>query len=174
METIQILGDNRFETHTKFRTACRGVIVENGNILLTYETNRDQWFIPGGGQEAGESLKECCVRELAEETGYAVEPLDPFLVIHEYYEEWLYSSYYFPCRVTGQTQRRLTERERAAGLEPRWIPFKDALAIFSRHREYAYDEMKRGAYLREYKALLSYGGANDTDSLSGQPALQNL
>ncbi len=171
METIQIYGDNRFDSHTKIRIACRGIIVENGNILLTYETNTDQWFIPGGGLEAGESLEQCCVRELAEETGSVVKPLDPFLVIHEYYEEWLYISHYFLCEITGQTQRLLTERERDAGLEPRWIPFKDALAIFSRHQEYAYDEMKRGAYLREYKALLSYGGTNDTGRSSGRSSL---
>ncbi len=34
---------------------------------------------------------------------------------------------------------------------------KQAINIFSKHQDYAdEDEMKRGAYLREYKALLSY------------------
>ena len=33
----------------------------------------------------------------------------------------------------------------------------EAISIFSKHQDYAdEDEMKRGAYLREYKALLSY------------------
>ncbi len=156
METIRIYGDNRFDKYTKTRVACRGIVVKGGNILLTYETNEDQWFIPGGGLEENENLKECCARELAEETGYAVKPLDPFLVIHEYYEEWLYVSHYFLCEITGQTQRRLTQREEAAGLEPRWISLADAVTIFSKHPEYADHEMKRGAYLREYRALCAY------------------
>ena len=47
------------------------------------------------------------------------------------------------------------------GLEPRWIPLKDAVTIFSKHQEYAHDEMKRGGYLREYKALLAFRNAGD-------------
>lgn len=171
METIHIYGDNRFDPYTKTRVACRGIVVADGNILLTYETNRDQWFIPGGGLEAGESLEQCCIRELAEETGCVVEPLYQFLALNEYYEEWLYASHYFVCEITGQTPRLLTQRETEAGLEPRWIPLNEAVAIFSKHQEYADDEMKRGAYLREYKALLSYGGINATGSSSGRSSL---
>lgn len=171
METIHIYGDNRFDQHTKIRVACRGIVIRDGMILLTYEVNTDQWFIPGGGMEGNESLKQCCIRELAEETGYVVEPLYPFLVIHEYYEEWLYVSHYFVCEITGETQRLLTQREAEAGLEPRWIPLEDAVTIFSKHQEYADNEMKRGAYFREYKALLSYGGANDTGSSSRRSSL---
>lgn len=156
METINIYGDNRFAHHTKTREACRGIVVRDGMILLTYEVNTDQWFVPGGGLEAQESTEQCCIRELAEETGCVVNPLFHYLTINEYYEEWLYISHYFICEITGETRRLLTQREADAGLEPQWIPLKDALAIFSRHQEYAYDEMKRGAYLREYKALLSY------------------
>ena len=61
---------------------------------------------------------------------------------------------YFFGAVTGSCERRLTDRERAAGMEPRWLPVKEALAIFSRHADYAdTDEMRRGLYLREHTAL---------------------
>ena len=154
METINIFGENRFETHTKTRKACRGIVISNGMILLTYEVNTDQWFIPGGGLESGESLEACCVRELAEETGCIVRPLYQYLTINEYYEEWFFESHYFICELEGKTVRKLTERETEVGLEPRWIPVHDAVDIFSKHNEYAAtDEMKRGAYLREYEAL---------------------
>ena len=79
------------------------------------------------------------------------------MTINEYYEEWLFISHYFICDYVGETERKLTERELAEGLEPRWIPLKEAIDIFSKHQDYAADnEMKRGAYLREYNALLSY------------------
>ena len=155
MKTIEILGENRFEVQTKTRVACRGVVVSEGKILLTYEVNTDQYFIPGGGLEENESPEECCKRELAEETGYVVMPLSQYLTIHEYYEEWFFVSHYFICETIGETVRQLTEREAEAGLEPRWVLLEEAIEIFGRHQEYAEtDEMKRGAYLREYEALL--------------------
>lgn len=163
MEIINIYGDNRFEKHTKIREACRGIVVQEGKILLSYEVNTDQWMIPGGGVEAGESYDTCCIRELAEETGFLVKPLRYYLTINEYYEEYLYPSHYFICEVAGQTERLLTEREKKVGMEPRWMGVEEAIEIFSRHQEYAHDEMKRGMYLREYKALCAYLNAGQTD-----------
>lgn len=157
---INIYGDNRFPEHSKVREACRGIVIRDGLILLTYEVNTDQWFIPGGGLEGSESIQQCCIRELAEETGYVVNPQHHFVTINEYYEEWLFISHYFICEITGKTHRLLTEREAEVGLEPQWIPLQEAISIFSKHQDYAHDEMKRGAYLREFKALSAY--RNDT------------
>lgn len=157
MKTIDIYGENHFEQYTKVREACRGVVIKNGKILLTYEVNTDQWFIPGGGLEADESMKKCCVRELAEETGCVVEVNEQYLTINEYYEEWLFISHYYICDYAGETERTLTEREVEVGLEPRWVSLQEAIDIFAKYKEYADEnEMKRGAYLREYKALLAY------------------
>lgn len=154
METIDVYGENHFEKYTKMHEACRGILVSDEKILLTYEVNTDQWFIPGGGVENIESLEDCCVRELAEETGYIVIPNRQYLTINEHYEEWLFVSHYFICELKGETKRKLTEREVEVGLEPRWISLKEAMEIFINHQEYAnIDEMKRGAYLREYNAL---------------------
>lgn len=157
MKTIDIYGENRFAQHTRIREACRGIIIREGKILLTYEVNTDQWFIPGGGLEKGETREACVIRELAEETGCVVAPKGQYLTINEYYEEWLFASHYFVCDSVGKTERTLTEREVEVGLEPRWIPLREALDIFSKYQDYAdVSEMKRGAYLREYQALLSY------------------
>lgn len=162
METINIYGDNRHDMYTKIREACRGIVERGGMILLTYEVNTDQWFIPGGGLEDQESIEQCCIRELAEETGFVVNPLFRFLTINEYYEEWLYNSHYFICEITRETQRLLTKREAEVGLEPRWIPLQEAVSIFSKHQDYAHDEMKRGGYLREYRALMAYCNAGQS------------
>lgn len=159
MKILDIYGDNRFENYTKTREACRGIVVSDEKILLTYEVNTDQWFIPGGGIELDESFEDCCVRELAEETGYLVKPLKQYLTINEYYEEWFFMSHYFVCDCIRETERKLTEREVLVGLEPRWISLKEAIEIFSKHQDYAnVNEMKRGAYLREYKALSNFMG----------------
>ncbi|MBQ7944044.1 MAG: hypothetical protein IJ326_08295 [Lachnospiraceae bacterium] len=55
MKTIDIYGDNRFEQYTNVRVGCRGIVMHKDKILMTYEVNTDQWFIPGGGLEADES-----------------------------------------------------------------------------------------------------------------------
>lgn len=58
-------------------------------------------------------------------------------------------------------ERHLTEREIAVGMEPRWIPVAQAVAIFATHADYAAtDEERRGRYQREYTALCEWKKAN--------------
>ena len=162
MQTIEIIGQNYFGHWDRVRTASRGIVLRDGAILLTYETRNGQYMIPGGGLEDGESPAACCAREMAEETGLVVEPGECVLELDEYYEDVRYVSLFFLCTPVGTTERHLTERERAVGMEPRWVPVEQAVAEFSRHREYAdTDEMRRGLYQREYtalRALLTDGG----------------
>lgn len=47
---------------------------DNGRILFQHRTDFDQWGLPGGALEIGETLAECCAREVREETGLIVEP----------------------------------------------------------------------------------------------------
>lgn len=157
MKTVEILGENRFETWTKTRAGSRAVVVRDSMILLSHEVNSGWWLVPGGGEEEGETPEECCVREVEEETGLIVKPLQQFLTMYEYYEEYRYISHYFICEVTGQGRMRLTDAEIRRGVEPQWIPLQEAVDIFSRHQSYAdVSEEKRGAYLREYTALQEY------------------
>ena len=154
MKTIEIVGKNYFGHWTHERTACRGVIIEDGRVLLSYAARDDLWMIPGGGLEAGEDEGTCCVRELAEETGRVVLPSACALELQEYYEDCKYVSRYFFGAVVGRCQSKLTEAEQRMGLEPRWLPVGEALRIFSRHADYAAtDEERRGIYQREYTAL---------------------
>ena len=48
-----------------------GVLIENQNILLVGQkvTDSRSWSLPGGTLEPGESMGECCAREMREETG---------------------------------------------------------------------------------------------------------
>jgi ADP-ribose pyrophosphatase YjhB (NUDIX family) len=159
VKTIDIIGENHFEQWTKTRTACRGVVVRNGKMLLSYENLTDQWMIPGGGIENGEDEAACCIREVAEETGFFVQPSECLLEIDEYYEDWKWVNRYFVCKITGETAMHLTEREKAVGMEPRWLPIEEIKSIFRMHQKYAEtDEMRRGMYLREYTALCELEG----------------
>lgn len=51
------------------------VIDAEGRILLHRRRDNDRWALPGGVMELGESLGDCAVREVREETGLEVEPV---------------------------------------------------------------------------------------------------
>ena len=158
MKTIEIIGANYFGHWDKTRTACRVLIIKNGEILISYETKTDQYMIPGGGIENGETEKECCVREILEETGAVIEPFDCELEIDEYYEDFKWVNRYYFGKIIGSGERNLTKSEMEVGLEPRWVKLETMNDIFSKHNSYAdTDEMRMGMYLREYTALCELG-----------------
>ena len=157
MRRIDIIGSNYHGKYNNIREACRGVIVKDGKILLSYEKNRDFWMTPGGGRENNETLEECCAREIAEETGHKVKVKNEFVKVYEYYQDWRFINHYFICEVIGETQNNLTEAEIENGLEPRWIDFDKVVKIFGTYNEYVgKEEGKRGAYLRETNAIAQY------------------
>lgn len=167
VRVINIVGENHFEKASRIRVACRGLILKDDKILLSFETKNNQYMIPGGGREAGESEQECCKRELAEETGLLVAVSEPVLHIHEFYGAWDFKTVYFICRINGETERHLTAREQQAGMEARWVPIQDAVALFSTYNDYTKsDEMRCGMYLREYTALKAILPACSASSFS--------
>lgn len=55
------------------------VVVDEGRVLLVKrgaEPLKGQWSLPGGLVELGESLIDAIVREVREETGLTVEPIE--------------------------------------------------------------------------------------------------
>jgi len=56
-----------------------GVVIHRGRVLLVqraHEPLKGRWTIPGGMVEVGEELRDAVKRELKEETGLKVEPMD--------------------------------------------------------------------------------------------------
>lgn len=64
--------DNRLEYQS--RESCYAVIFDaKKQQVATIKTAAKGYFLPGGGVEDGETLEECLIRELLEETGYQVK-----------------------------------------------------------------------------------------------------
>ena len=144
MRIIEISGENRERKYKKKYEGCRGILIRDGKILLSYYKRIDQYLIPGGGLEMGESLRECCVRELCEEVGIEVDPHTHYLTLEEYYHDNYFKSHYFLCDYISECERSLTQNEIKEGLEPRWVDFDEYKGT---------NEIRYGAYYREYLAL---------------------
>ncbi len=154
IETINQYAEIYSDPPERERIAGRGIVVRDGRILLSHELNTGVYMTPGGGIEEGETLAECCRRELMEETGYEVKPLFQFLKINEYSFETKYISNYFICQVTGEGRQTLTDIEVEHGIVPEWIKIEDALAIFGTYDEKTPDV--RSLYIRELTTINKY------------------
>ncbi len=147
----------------RVRESSRALIIKDGKILLTYEKNTGVYMSPGGGVEPGETLEECCIRELREESGYEVKPVEHFIIINEYSFETLYVSNYFLCEIIGECEQRLTETEIEHGVTRAWVDLDEAYEIFSTYPTKPQDHMS--LYLREYTVLNKIKG---TQNVSGE------
>ncbi|KKI92964.1 NUDIX hydrolase [Bacillus sp. SA1-12] len=63
---------------TLLTVGCGVIIEDNGMILLQHRTDEDNWCIPGGMMEIGETFEETAKREVFEETGLTVSHLELF------------------------------------------------------------------------------------------------
>jgi 8-oxo-dGTP pyrophosphatase MutT (NUDIX family) len=55
-----------------FPVSVKGVVVRAGRVLLL-RNERDEWELPGGRLEPGETPEQCVAREVFEETGWRVK-----------------------------------------------------------------------------------------------------
>ena len=158
MKKLQLKNDDYLGRVDHLRHAGRGILVKDGNVLLCYEANDDKYLIPGGGLEAGETLEQCCERELLEETGMEVQAGENFLDIDELFLDWRHVCHYFECQLVRDTgSLRLTQREASAGCTFVWKPLPEALEIFSCYEDFHETNIADyGLYRREYFALREY------------------
>lgn len=114
-----------------FRESCRGIVKHNDKYLLV---NLSKWRIftlPGGGLEAGETLEECCRREVLEETGIVVKVLEHKVSITEYFTDSVWKANYFLCEYISNTNSvTLTDEETKLGLVTCWKTEDEVFDIF--------------------------------------------
>jgi 8-oxo-dGTP pyrophosphatase MutT (NUDIX family) len=60
---------------------ARGVVRDDdGRVLLIRRSDNGLWALPAGAMELGESIADCAVREVQEETGLTAERITPFAI----------------------------------------------------------------------------------------------
>lgn len=91
-----------------------GVIQQENRILICQRRKNDAfgdlWEFPGGKVELGEMPVQCLVREIEEELGVTVEPVDTFSVIDHQYPELAVRLIPFLCKLTAGDPRPLASQ----------------------------------------------------------------
>lgn len=102
-----------------FPVSIKGVVVVGGRVLVL-RNERAEWELPGGRLEPGEPPEACLAREIAEETGLAIEPeaaLDSWLYRVRPGHEVLIVTY--GCRpLAAATPRISAEHDAVALVDP--------------------------------------------------------
>ncbi|MGA3101031.1 MAG: NUDIX hydrolase [Terracidiphilus sp.] len=100
------------------------VIVQNARVLLVRrgtEPLKGHWTLPGGMLELGEALTAGTVREVREETGLDVEPIELIELLDRVHREGERVRYHYViadylCRVTGGELRAASDADAV-----RWV-----------------------------------------------------
>lgn len=119
------------DTDTLLFVGARGIVFDDRQrLLLIQRSDNGRWAIPAGAMELGESMRDCAIREVREETGLHATDLAAFALYtgprYTYTNEWghTYQSIMMSFRIhawQGELQR-VTEET----LDARFYPL-DAL-----------------------------------------------
>ncbi len=100
--------------------AAGGVVVRDGLVLLVHRPNYEDWTLPKGKLDPGESFEDAALREVEEETGFRCE-LGAELPSSEYTDHKGRSKIvrYWEMRVLGGEFALNDEVDEVRWLEPR-------------------------------------------------------
>jgi 8-oxo-dGTP diphosphatase len=104
--------------------AVGAVVVEQGRVLLVRrgaEPLKGHWSLPGGLLELGEPLIDGVMREVREETGLTVEPIELIELLDRIHREEKRVRYHYViadylCRVSGGALQAASDAEAV-----RWV-----------------------------------------------------
>lgn len=106
------------------KIVAAGGIVENEERKILLQYRRGKWDLPKGKLDEGETIEECAVREVEEETGLQNIELGELtgMTHHNYIEKGEYidkETYWFAMKVSGN--QKLTPQTEEDILELRWV-----------------------------------------------------
>jgi ADP-ribose pyrophosphatase YjhB (NUDIX family) len=114
-----------------FRPSVYGVVIKDDMVLLVPQFE-DGYDIPGGGVNLGELLTDTLVREVVEETGMIVKPVQVLLVQDDFFfhpfkkRPFQTPLIYFLCEIVGGelSDAHFDEDEKIYAKKAEWVPLE--------------------------------------------------
>ena len=171
MNCIKVLVDEDFGlksiefNNPRIRYGARGIILnDNGELAIFNKTNKNEYKLPGGGIDEGESPEDAFKREILEETGCEIEILKELGTIEENksLDNFKQISYLFVGHVIKNNEiLNLTEKEKAEGARLIWVNENKALELitncFSELKESEYENLYHSKFIvMRDKFILEY------------------
>lgn len=104
-------------------------------VYMIYKQERDEWLLPKGHIEEGESIEEAALREIKEETGYnRIELVNDGLLGKTEFEFELHGEkafkviYYYLAKLVESDFKETKERENE-GLSGKWLDLSEAIRL---------------------------------------------
>ncbi len=99
----------------KFEVIARAIIIVEGKVLCQRNVEKDEYALPGGHIERGETVRETLIRELEEETGMPIF-VGKLTYINENFfeqdgEEIHEIGFYFLSSIIGDIPETIESRE---------------------------------------------------------------
>ena len=139
MKLLKVFGTPDPNLKTIRRESVRGILMDpDGTLHMVTSSKYGDCCFPGGGIEEGEDHIDALIREVMEETGYAVDPssVQPFgrvdQILHNGFfgaNEMHLINYFYLCRGTRVADPTPTESEISEGVAPFSVTLEEALAM---------------------------------------------
>lgn len=152
---------------SSLRRAVRVILLDNeGKIAFGFYPEKEgfenEYNLPGGGVDDGETLEEGLIREALEETGCKVKNITELGMTNEYKPsktksgKWsMQNSYCFVAEVDGEKGAPVfSKREIGDGLELRWLTLDEAISYISKQRM-SFMRVRSLMFLEEYKNTIN-------------------
>ncbi len=141
MKKILQLNDDQYPftyiDHTRY--VSRGILLNDKNEVALNKLHgfdnfgsRDYYETPGGGKSPKESIKNACLREMLEETGYEVEIIKELGLVEDYYNliHRKNKNYYFLCKTKTFIGKSLENYEKTMIEKLVWVDIDTAIDLY--------------------------------------------
>ena len=125
------------------RVAARGIVLNGDKVAIFHKENKNEYKLPGGGMDEGETPEECFAREAREEIGCVLENIVKLGVIEEHKGATNFKqiSHVFVANVKEDLHKLdLTEKEKTEGGKMLWVDLNTAIKLV----EGSFDKLKAG------------------------------
>jgi len=149
------LGSNEITDVSKYeeRINARAIIFHNGKIALLYVGKKGYHKLPGGKADSNESVNDCLMREVYEETGCTIKVTGEVGSVIEYRSKYKIkqTSYCFLAEAISCSLPKFAQEEIDDGYSLEWVTLDEAILMIKQEKSKGY----KGKFIlkRELKFL---------------------